>query len=171
VIHEGLSDMTSFVTEYTDLHDKHGYFEESKKEAIWDYLLERNNERSLLGCSVAGVKGAVNKEVKNADGERSGIITGHAYGINDIFELDADRIHKLLRVRNPWGARIIKEWNGKWSDQSQEQEIYKKELKEYNSQLPIEERFEVGDDGEFLINFANFRDIYNNLFAARDFPD
>jgi hypothetical protein len=110
--------MTSFVTEKSDLHDKHGYFDETTKDKVWDYLLDRINERSLMGCSVT--KGQ-NSEVLNSEGERSGIITGHAYGINDIFELPAsDRNHKLLRVRNPWGSRIPKEWNGKWSDQSAE---------------------------------------------------
>ena len=121
-----------------------------------------------MGCSVAG---PVGKQLKNDDGELCGIISGHAYGINDTFEIEADKVHKICRIRNPWGTKQVLEWNGKWSDNSPEQEIYSKELKLYNEEKPEEEVFKAEDDGEFLINFANWRDHYNNLFAARDFPD
>lgn len=48
----------------------------------------------------------------------TGIMTGHAYGLIDVFEITSEiRTHRLLRVRNPWGEM---EWKGKWSDQSDE---------------------------------------------------
>ena len=39
------------------------------------------------------------------------------------------------------------------------------------AELPPDERFELQeDDGTFLIDYQNFRDIYNRLFVAIDFP-
>lgn len=50
-------------------------------------------------------------------------MTGHAYGIIDIFEIKGPRkVHRLLRVRNPWGEM---EWKGKWGDTSEELVTYK----------------------------------------------
>ena len=59
------------------------------------------------------------------EGKPSGLILNHAYGLNDIMEFD-DPDHKgaklrLLRLRNPWGNS---EWNGAWSDNSQEMKEY-----------------------------------------------
>ena len=58
------------------------------------------------------------------DGMPAGIMTGHAYGIIDVFELDnpeINKIHRILRIRNPWGKM---EWKGKWSDHSDEIDTY-----------------------------------------------
>ena len=50
-------------------------------------------------------------------------MTGHAYGIIDVFQLPHKRqdkkrpYYRLLRIRNPWGQM---EWKGKWSDSSDE---------------------------------------------------
>jgi calpain len=50
-------------------------------------------------------------------------MSGHAYAIIDAFEVNDPSLekerktHRLLRVRNPWGET---EWNGKWSDFSEE---------------------------------------------------
>lgn len=49
-------------------------------------------------------------------------MSGHAYSLNDNFELydeemeNPRKTHRLLRVRNPWGRG---EWKGKWSDDSE----------------------------------------------------
>lgn len=78
-----------------------------------------------MGCSVAG--GGIETQVRNEYNEPTGILAGHAYSINDVFELDKEANsdgskppkrdkHRLLRIRNPWGKC---EWNGKWSDGSE----------------------------------------------------
>ena len=55
-------------------------------------------------------------------------MTGHAYGIIDVFEIKSDvKVHRLLRIRNPWGNM---EWKGKWSDRSEEMEKYADVLQE-----------------------------------------
>jgi hypothetical protein len=62
------------------------------------------------------------------DGMPSGIMTGHAYGIIDVFELvneEMGRTHKMLRIRNPWGKG---EWKGKWADGSNELDNYRQIL-------------------------------------------
>ena len=49
------------------------------------------------------------------DGQPTGLILNHAYGLSDIMELedpyDKKRPLRLLRLRNPWGNS---EWIGPW---------------------------------------------------------
>jgi hypothetical protein len=127
----------------------------------------------MMGCSIAG---ATEGHIKDEDGRPVGILSGHAYGIIDIFELpDPDmenerKTHRLLRVRNPWGTL---EWNGKWSDNSEEVlELYKDKLQEYVNNLKDEdEKWKLtDDDGTFLINYQSWRDIYNKMFICIDLP-
>jgi calpain len=49
-----------------------------------------------------------------------GLIRGHAYSLTKVVTastLDGLEVH-LVRIRNPWGNEV--EWNGPWSDQSEE---------------------------------------------------
>jgi calpain len=68
-------------------------------------------------------------------------MTGHAYGILDVFELKdpamvkPKKTHRLLRIRNPWGEGESKV---KWSDDSEEIEKYKHLLDAYMNSLPPE---------------------------------
>jgi hypothetical protein len=111
------------------MHDKLGIFPSNQigtKDEFWQQLKLRVKEKSLMGCSRSSTVGE--KEYL-LDGERTGIFMGHAYGIMDVFEIpDPEMInprktHRLIRVRNPHGKG---EWRGKWSDRSDEIEIYKK---------------------------------------------
>lgn len=67
----------------------------------------------------------------------NGLVRGHAYTVTKVIELNGEQ---LIRIRNPWGNEV--EWNGAWSDQSEE----------WNS-LGEDERAEAGlakeHDGEF----------------------
>lgn len=69
----------------------------------------------MMGCSF---KGETEKE-RMYEGENSGILSGHAYGIIDVFELhdmemqNPRQCHRILRIRNPWGQTESKL---KWSD-------------------------------------------------------
>lgn len=71
-----------------------------------------------MGCSADG---ATEEEIK-INGEESGIMTGHAYAITDIFELkdpsskNSHKSHRLLKIRNPWGYG---EWKLKWSEEEE----------------------------------------------------
>ena len=118
-IDDGLADLTGFVCEKRSLHDKDGVFPEGEIEKFWKYLKQMKANKCLMGCSVSGGT----EKCVVLDGVNTGIMSGHAYGLNDVFELDAPdhekdhKCHRLLRVRNPWGRC---EWTGKWSDDSDE---------------------------------------------------
>jgi len=107
-----------------------------------------------MGCSV---QGGTESRVR-VDGQFVGILSGHAYSLNDVFEIDDPNMenprktHRILRLRNPWGQQ---EWNGKWSDESEEIELHKETLQAMINELEEEEQFKLGDtnDGTFLINY------------------
>ena len=147
-IDDGLHDMTSFVCEKKKLHDAKGFFDESTAEEFWDFLTDSKEQGCLMGCSS---NGATEREVV-IDGERTGIMSGHAYGLNDVFEIDAKGgKERLLRIRNPWGRT---EWNGPWSDYSDEIKDNEAKILAYVNELPKDEQFELqDDDGTFLIDF------------------
>lgn len=120
-----------------------------------------------MGCSVVG---GIEKEVMIDGMYKTGIMSGHAYGILDVFEITSHvRKHRLLRIRNPWGEM---EWNGKWSDTSDEVETYKQYIyDQFISKLPPNENFEPGhNDGAFLMNYQSWREIFNNMYICLDFP-
>ena len=79
----------------------------------------------LMGCSVTGgtEKFIILVQSIRIDGVDTGIMSGHAYSLNDVFELadkemeNPRKTHRILRVRNPWGRG---EWKGKWSDDSEQ---------------------------------------------------
>ena len=161
-IDDGVVDMTGLVCEKKTLSDKDGVFlglgdkddDEMKRiEDFWEFIFENDNNDSLIGCSVAG--GGVESKVI-IDGVNVGILQGHAYAINDVIELPGKtngkrNFHRLLRIRNPWGKG---EWNGKWSDESDEIISNRAKVQAYIDELEEEERFAIGeDDGTFLINY------------------
>lgn len=171
-IDDGLTDMTGFVAEKLNLHDKDGVFPNKKlgtEDSFWDYLKARREESSMLGCSRADetVEGQV-----IIDGEPTGILSRHAYGLLDVFEIVGENdgiTYRLLRIRNPWGKT---EWVGDWSDSSEQIQTYKKELTDYISKLGDDEKFELGaEDGTFLIEYKDWSTIYNKLYVTIDFPD
>ena len=177
-IDDGLADMTGFVCEKRNLHDKNGIFPEEEIEKFWKYLETMKANKCLMGCSVTG---GTEKNVV-IDGVNTGIMSGHAYGLNDVFVLkdsemeekvkrepEIRKTHRLLRVRNPWGRG---EWTGKWADDSEEAEKHEAKILEYIQELEDDEKFEpFKNDGTFLINYASWRDVYNRIFVANDFPD
>ena len=90
-IDDGLADLTGFVCEKRNLHDKDGVFPEGEIEKFWNYLKQMKENKCLMGCSITCflVTGGTEKCVV-LDGVNTGIIlimSGHAYGLNDVFEL------------------------------------------------------------------------------------
>ena len=83
-IDDGLADMTGFVCEKRNLHDKNGVFPIAEKEKFWDYLETMKQNKCLMGCSVSG---GTEKNVV-IDGVNTGIMSGHAYGLVDVVILD-----------------------------------------------------------------------------------
>ena len=177
-VDEGIQELTGFQPEKILIrNEQSGLFPHKMIEqyyggykGFWDFLLARDNDGCLLGCSIKGY-GKEGPQV--IDGQPTGLILNHAYGINDIFEFD-DAYNKgqkvrLLRLRNPWGNS---EWKGAWSDDSPETKKYRKEIEKYIDSLPPDEQFELGaDDGTFLMHYEDWHDNMSTLFLNVDFPE
>lgn len=106
---------------------------------------------------------------------------GHAYSLIDVGEITLDdddtvnksdsasgRTIKLVRLRNPWGKG---EWEGSWSDRSDEREKYDTKIA---SVFNVQASEVVGvdfQDGTFYMRFSDWRERFTSLFVAVNFPD
>ena len=85
-----------------------------------------------------------------------GLIRGHAYSITKVCNAKIDtgfrqKEYPLVRIRNPWGNEA--EWNGAWSDGSEEWNFVSAEEKAVQGIV-----FE--DDGEFFMSVEDFLKVY-----------
>lgn len=129
-------------------------------------------------CLIQGA--SINKSFKSNfdeeaifEGERCGLITGQGYSILNVLEIPKDqsknqkrKFSRLILLKNISG---LKEWNGKWSDNSDEVENNREEL------LKQMKSFETGmtsfkEDGKFLISFSDFINIFSKLYLVNKFP-
>jgi hypothetical protein len=88
-----------------------------------------------------------------------------------IFSLLCFQKANLIFLRNPWGKG---EWTGAWSEESEEYKKNLSALKKYNETLDIDEQinFEAKpEDGSFLIDFEEWKDLFSTLFINLDFPE
>jgi len=89
-------------------------------DGFWRFLVERDSDYCLMGCSI---KGNGKEGIHMGEDGPTGLIMNHAYGLNDVIELDDPKKKgkklRLLRIRNPWGNS---EWNGAWGSGSDELE-------------------------------------------------
>lgn len=177
---DALSDLTGMVSEKVKIkvNSKKGETYNTKQlgppDKFWDFIMARVTEKSLMGCSATGeTEGEL-----IVDGERTGVLKGHAYGLIDAFTIQhksgepkkegGRNYSRILRIRNPWGKL---EWQGKWSDESAELGDNIDAVQRYIDHLDEEEKFVPGDnDGTFLMCFSDFRNIFTNLFVSVDFP-
>jgi len=118
--------------------------------------MEAQEQGSMLGCSFAAGKGAVEHD------RGAGILAGHAYGILDLQIVEADgETFKMVRCRNPWGMR---EWSGDWCDNDVMWEDYPSVKEALNPG-------EFVNDGTFWIEWSDFRQQYNQVFICYNLPD
>lgn len=176
-IAQGLADMTSMVADKTRFEGKTITTKEQKDE-LWNQLMQAKLEGTMMGCSAEGGTEAYIQ----INGEDTGVMSGHAYGVIDVFELpdpnckNYHKSHRLLKIRNPWGYG---EWKMKWSENPDYVErlekfypqidaYYKEEIrkaKEKNEEPP--EPYQMGvDDGVFLMSFKDWRNLFCNLFMC-----
>jgi Ca2+-binding EF-hand superfamily protein len=87
----------------------------------------------------------------------SGLIKGHAYSVTGATTVTYKGASvKLVRIRNPWGA---KEWNGDWSDDSKLwQHISASERKALQ-----EGEGTFKEDGEFWMSFDDFKKHFTDF--------
>ncbi|XP_048803818.1 calpain-3 isoform X4 [Lagopus muta] len=91
-----------------------------------------------------------------------GLVKGHAYSVTAVEEttFKGEKI-RLIRLRNPWGQV---EWNGPWSDKSEEWNFIKEEEK-------IRLQHKIAEDGEFWISFEDFMRHFTKLEICNLTPD
>ncbi|NXL93231.1 CAN3 protein, partial [Alectura lathami] len=91
-----------------------------------------------------------------------GLVKGHAYSVTAVEEttFKGEKI-RLIRLRNPWGQV---EWNGPWSDKSEEWNFINEEEK---TRL----QHKIAEDGEFWISFEDFMRHFTKLEICNLTPD
>ena len=150
---------------------------EAAENLLWIRLTEAVKSHSMMGCSAMG--SGTEHEVCYPEDVPCGIYSGHAYSIIDAFSINAKVLKeqpenqegsekeeyetkpvKLVRLRNPWGK---KEWNGKFSDGSEELNDNLKLLNAYvrkrRTQFgEIDKEWFTDDqnDGTFLMPFKDW---------------
>ncbi|XP_077178865.1 calpain-3 isoform X1 [Paroedura picta] len=92
----------------------------------------------------------------------NGLVKSHAYSVTAVDEttLKGKKI-RLVRLRNPWGQV---EWNGGWSDNSNEWNLIDKSEK-------IRLQHKIAEDGEFWISHEDFMKYFTKLEMCNLTPD
>ncbi|XP_013920473.1 PREDICTED: calpain-3 isoform X1 [Thamnophis sirtalis] len=92
----------------------------------------------------------------------NGLVTGHAYSVTGVEDvtLKGEKI-KLVRLRNPWGQV---EWNGAWSDSSDE-------WNDIDNAEKVRLQHKIAEDGEFWISFQDFLRYFTKLEICNLTPD
>eukprot|EP00930_Biecheleria_cincta_P068982 TRINITY_DN56799_c0_g1_i1.p1 TRINITY_DN56799_c0_g1~~TRINITY_DN56799_c0_g1_i1.p1 ORF type:complete len:699 (-),score=119.91 TRINITY_DN56799_c0_g1_i1:356-2452(-) len=112
------------------------------EDGMWRKVCEYDKANYLIGCSIGG--SVVEKE------RTDGLIERHAYSVIHAVEVCG---FKLVCCRNPWGNS--KEWNGPWSDQSDEWTANK----EVAQALNVDEK----SDGIFWMEWEDFQRTWTRL--------
>lgn len=143
-IDEGLVDLTGFTARKKNIGPEQIKNKE-ESEKLWkmlqeysslEYETDKDKKKDRHGKDIKSSMLKVNNSMMGVsidaktvecdvvyNGSKCGLLARHAYSILDTFEISKPSSFKsrkksrLLRIRNPWGT---KEWNGKWSDQSEE---------------------------------------------------
>ena len=104
---------------------------------LYKRVQKAHDRNYLMGCSVDAT-GVIEEKMDN------GLVKGHAYSVTGVATVSGT---DLIRVRNPWGNE--REWNGSWSDGSEE----------WNN-VPASTKKKLGvtydHDGEFWMAFEDF---------------
>ncbi|KAJ8256782.1 hypothetical protein COCON_G00189340 [Conger conger] len=140
---DALVDFTGGVSEPTDLLEGQFSQDEAARNQLFERVLKVHNRDGLISCSI--------RATSSADMEARldcGLVKGHAYAVTDVRRVRLGhgllayfKSEKLtmIRMRNPWGER---EWNGPWSDSSEE---WQKVSEREREKLGVT----VQEDGEF----------------------
>ncbi len=130
-------------------------FLERQRNDLWKVLMDGRKQHNMMGCSAFG---GTELEIQQPEGKPCGILAGHAYSIIDVIDIEVkilgedgeytEKCQRLIRLRNPWGK---KEWNGAFSDGSDELTDNLKALNTYVRK----ENTQFNDDIEFFSDDAN----------------
>ncbi|KAH6559054.1 hypothetical protein KP509_1Z029900 [Ceratopteris richardii] len=146
-VHDALVDLTGGAGEEIDMSSAQAQIDLSSGR-LWSQLLSFKQQGFLLGAgSPAG---------SDAHVSSSGIVQGHAYSVLQVREVDG---HKLIQVRNPWANEV--EWNGPWSDLSNEWSDRMKHKLKYSPQA---------QDGVFWMSWEDFQLHFCSIYVCRIYP-
>ncbi|XP_051953604.1 calpain-5-like [Xyrauchen texanus] len=158
---DALVDFTGGVTEPMDLLEGKFSQEEAARNQLFERVLKIHNRGGLISCSIRATSQAEMEARLDC-----GLVKGHAYAVTDVRKVrlgtglmaffKSEKL-SMIRMRNPWGQR---EWNGAWSDSSEE---WKRVSKSERERLGVT----VEDDGEFWMDFEDFCKHYTDLILCR----
>ena len=151
-MNEALVDLTGGVSEKFHLRAPETA-ESIEGGQFWKDLKKYHSQGFLLGCAntVKDENGNLDEGMGN-----SGILFNHAYGIQQIREVDG---LQLIRIRNPWGQG---EWTGKFADEDEAWDDHKglKEKLDYVFK----------NDGNWWMKYDDFCAHFNKLYLCKIFP-
>ncbi|XP_011408714.2 PREDICTED: calpain-5-like [Amphimedon queenslandica] len=159
---DALVDFTGGVTETITLQSGDLADDEEKRKQLFDELIRAHEHHAMMSCSI---------EVKEGESPETkldcGLVKGHAYTITDIRRMkltsglsslfgNKEKL-MMIKMRNPWGQ---KEWNGAWSDDSEE---WKRVPKGEKDKMDLK----VEDDGEFWMEFSDWLTWFSHCSICR----
>uniref|UniRef100_M8C6S9 Protein DEFECTIVE KERNEL 1 n=1 Tax=Aegilops tauschii TaxID=37682 RepID=M8C6S9_AEGTA len=147
LVQDALVDLTGGAGEEIDMRSPQAQIDLASGR-LWSQLLHFNQEGFLLG---AGSPSGSDAHISS-----SGIVQGHAYSILQIREVDG---HKLVQIRNPWANEV--EWNGPWSDSSQE---WTERIKHKLKHVP------QSKNGVFWMSWQDFQIHFRSIYVCRVYP-
>ncbi|KAL4646962.1 calpain-5-like [Arapaima gigas] len=158
---DALVDFTGGISESLDLLEGKFAQDEAARNHLFERVLKVHDRGGLVSCSI--------RALSQADMEARldcGLVKGHAYAVTDVRRVrlghgllaffKSEKLN-MIRMRNPWGE---KEWNGPWSDSSEE---WQKVSKSEREKLGVT----VNDDGEFWMDFDDFCKNFTDLIMCR----
>ncbi|KAM8903444.1 calpain-5a isoform 2-T2 [Spinachia spinachia] len=158
---DALVDFTGGVSEPMDLMESDLKDNEEKRSELFERVLKVHDRGGLISCSIRATT-AADMEARLS----CGLVKGHAYAVTDVRRVRlghgllayfrSDKL-TMIRMRNPWGE---KEWNGAWSDSSEE---WKKVSSSEREKIGVT----VQDDGEFWMTFDDFITNFTDLILCR----
>ncbi|XP_067102567.1 calpain-5-like [Osmerus mordax] len=158
---DALVDFTGGVSEPLDLVEDRLKDHQDKRSELFERVLKVHNRGGLISCSIRATSSAEMEARLEC-----GLVKGHAYAVTDVRRVRlghgllaffrSDKL-TMIRMRNPWGQR---EWNGPWSDSSEEWQKVSPSVREQIGMT-------VQDDGEFWMTFDDFCEHYTDLILCR----
>lgn len=137
------------------------FYLKNPPDNLFNIIVKSFQRGSLMGCSITPDKKI--HEARTAEG----LVRGHAYSVTKVQVLEisspfpSQKI-ELIRLRNPWGNEI--EWQGAWSDRSNE-------WRQVPNNVKAELGLTISNDGEFWMSFQDFLKYFDDLDICHLSPE
>ncbi|KAI8682544.1 Calpain catalytic domain-containing protein [Fusarium sp. Ph1] len=127
-----------------------------RKERLWREMVGLGEGDFVFNLSMGS----------QGDKHRNGLILGHDYSVLEATEVEDELGNEvsLVKIRNPWGGRCASghgEWNGPWSDGSEEWTPFMMEK--------LWHKF--SDNGTFWMSFHDMLDNFRWIYRTRLFDE